>query len=74
MAQEIIVYYDNEPSIGVNATCEDWPQRNEYFSSMPELLNYLAYEYVSDYYNLQLVEITSQNYEELCAKGVFYAE
>ena len=67
--ETLIIYYDYEPNIGINATCVDWSPRNEYFSSWSEFLTFVNIEYPT---NHQLVEITSENYLELCAMGVFY--
>jgi len=69
--QQVTVYYDYEPGIGINATCEDWPCRNEFFRTWGELDNYLLLEYGRNY---TLVEITSSNYPFLCEQGVFDAE
>lgn len=69
MTTAITIYYDNEPNYGVNATCTDWPCRNEFFKSMAELRSYALHEY-GPYVNF--VEITVENYEQLCAEGVFY--
>lgn len=70
MTQSIIIYYDNEPNYGVNATCADWPCRNEFFKSMSELRSFALYEYgpFVDY-----VEITPENYQQLCEEGIFDA-
>lgn len=67
MPQSITIYYDNELS-GVNATCTDWPHRNEYFRSMSELRFFIEVEYRGE---VDLVEITADNYPILCAMGVF---
>ncbi|MCC2604102.1 hypothetical protein [Planctobacterium marinum] len=63
----ITIYYDNDGA-GVNATCSDWPCRNEWFNSMSELRDFLTSEYGTQY---QLTEITPKNYPELCKAGVF---
>ena len=66
---DIVIYYDYEPNIGINATCVDWSPRNEFFASWSEFLFFINSEYPI---NAQLVEITSENYSELCSMGVFY--
>lgn len=63
----ITVYYDADGP-GINATCESWPCRNEHFSSMDELKIHLNMDYSGNY---QLIEITNDNYSELCALGIF---
>ena len=68
MNENVVVYYDYEPAIGINATCEDWPCRNEYFRNWGELYFFLRSEYGQNY---TLVEITSANYEELRISGIF---
>ncbi|TVL11313.1 hypothetical protein AYI92_21090 [Shewanella xiamenensis] len=68
MQSEIVIYYDYEPAIGVNATCLDWPHRNEYFRSWGEFSAYCSIEYGSSF---RLVEITAENYPVLCAEGIF---
>lgn len=68
MGQGTVIYYDYEPAIGVNATCLDWPQRNEYFRTWGEFSSYCSIEYGTSF---RLVEITSENYPVLCAEGVF---
>lgn len=60
----ITIYYDDEPELGINAYF-DWG--HEYFRSMSEFQSFLQCNY-SDY---QLVEITTDNYQELLAMGVF---
>lgn len=68
MSGSIVVYYDYESDIGVNATCVDWTPRNIFFKSWGEFSTYLLVEYAD---NFQLVEITDENYPELVAEGVF---
>ena len=68
MDQQTVIYYDDEPNIGVNATCLDWPHRNEYFSSWSEFIAWVSIEYGSSFV---LVEITAENYPILCREGVF---
>jgi hypothetical protein len=68
MTKEVTVYYDFEPRIGVNATCCDWYTRNQFFKSWSEFTFFLLAEYGQ---NFTLVEITNENYPELCAQGVF---
>lgn len=65
----ITVYYDYEQAIGVNATCVEWSPRNLFFKSWSEFSTYLFVEYG---HGFELVEITAENYPELCALGVFY--
>lgn len=67
--KEVTIYYDYEPNIGINATCVDWPNRNEFFNGWSDFLFFLNTEYPT---NHTLVEITDDNYSELCALGVFY--
>jgi len=69
MPKSIIIYYDNEPNYGVNATCTDWPFRNEFFKSMAELRAYALHEYGPF---VKFVEITAENYDQLCVEGIFY--
>ena len=69
MSSSITVYYDYEKTIGVNATCVEWSPRNLFFKSWSEFSTYLLVEYGDDF---QLVEITNENYSELCAEGIFY--
>lgn len=68
MLGTVIIYYDYEPAIGVNATCLDWPQRNEYFRTWGEFSAYCSIEYGTSF---RLVEITAENYPVLCAEGIF---
>lgn len=68
MLEPVIIYYDYEPAVGVNATCLDWPHRNEYFRSWGEFSAYCSIEYGTSF---RLVEITAENYPVLCAEGVF---
>lgn len=68
MSTKTVIYYDNEPNYGVNATCVDWSCRNEYFSSMAELRAFVQIEYGS---TAELIEITKHNYEQLRLEGVF---
>ena len=68
MAAETVIYYDDEPNVGINATCVDWPHRNEYFSGWSEFNAWVSIEYGS---SAKLVEITAENYPELCKQGVF---
>lgn len=63
-----VIYYDNVPGYGVNATCRDWPCRNEYFRSWGEFRSWVSVEYGD---SVELVEITADNYQQLCAEGVF---
>lgn len=63
-----VIYYDYEPGYGVNATCVDWPCRNEYFRSWSEFRSYVDIEYGCA---VSLVEITADNYQQLCNEGVF---
>lgn len=69
MRSAITIYYDNEPNYGVNATCTDWPCRNEFFKSMAELRSYALDEYGPF---VKFVEITAENYDQLCVEGIFY--
>ena len=71
MSGSLTVYYDYEQSIGVNATCVDWDIRNLFFKSWSEFSTYMFVEYGD---NFTLVEITEENYAELCAEGVFTYE
>jgi len=64
----IVVYYDNDESIGVNATCVDWECRNLFFLSWSEFMNYMHFE---NEHEFELVEITDENYTLLCAQGIF---
>ena len=64
----IVIYYVNEPDYGVNATCVVWPHRNEFFNSMSELRSMVLIEHGL---NVSFVEITAENYPQLCAEGVF---
>lgn len=66
--EEIVVYYDFEPAIGINATCTDWDVRNLFFKTFGELRAFCEVEYGIDY---RLVEITSDNYDELRLQGIF---
>ncbi len=68
MINSVTIYYDDEPRIGVNATCVDWSQRNEFFSCWSEFIAWVSIEYGS---SAILVEITAENYPVLCAQGVF---
>lgn len=68
MTVEIVIYYDDEPNIGINATCVDWPHRNEYFSNWSEFNAWVSIEYGS---SANLIEITAENYPLLCREGVF---
>lgn len=68
MPDLITIYYDLEPNYGVNATCTDWPCRNEFFKSMAELRDFAIFEYGSDF---ELTEITVENYSSLCELGIF---
>jgi len=68
MIRVITIYYDNEPNYGVNATCVDWPCRNEFFNSMAELRSMVSIEYGT---STRFVEITAKNYPQLCAEGIF---
>ena len=62
------IYYDYEPNYGVNATCVAWTFRNEFFKSWGDFVAYLDFQYGDD---VELVEITTGNYEELCEQGIF---
>jgi len=64
----ITIYYDNEPNYGVNATCAEFPCRNEFFNSMAELRSMALIEYGTA---VKFVEITAKNYPQLCAEGIF---
>lgn len=66
----ITIYYDNEPNYGVNATCSDWPCRNEFFNSMAELRSFALHEYGP---LVNFIEITAENYSQLCNEGIFDA-
>jgi hypothetical protein len=68
MNNKTVIYFDYEPALGVNATCSDWPQRNEYFRSLAEFNAYCSLEYGCSYH---LIEITAENYPQLCAEGIF---
>lgn len=68
MRKLVNIYYDYERSLGVNATCIDWPERNEYFKTWSEFSAFCSLEYG---YSFNLIEITSENYSQLCAEGVF---
>lgn len=67
MTTELVIYYDYEPAIGVNATCVIWPCRNEFFDSWAQFENFLQTEHPT----ARLVEITAGNYKELCELGIF---
>lgn len=66
--RKVVVYYDYEPEIGVNATCLDWEIRNLYFKTFGEFRYFCNIEHGFDY---ELVEITGENYKELRLQGVF---
>lgn len=68
MSHKVVIYYDDVPNIGVNATCVDWPLRNEYFTCWGEFIGYVSIEYGT---SVELVEITAENYSSLCEQGVF---
>ena len=68
MTNSVIIYYDDEPNIGVNATCVDWPCRNEYFRNFSEFEFFVYVEYGD---RAELIEITAENYPVLCQQGVF---
>lgn len=68
MSGKVVIYYDDEPNIGVNATCVDWPHRNEYFTCWSEFTAWVSIEYGC---SAQLVEITAENYPMLCEQGIF---
>ncbi|MBV7296610.1 hypothetical protein [Enterovibrio paralichthyis] len=64
------IYYDFEPSHGINAYFPDLEQGGywtEYFSSNYQFSVYCDLEFQG----FEVVEITNENYPELVAMGVF---
>ena len=62
------IYYVYVPDYGVNATCVNWRFPNEFFNSWGEFVSYVDFQHGDD---VELVEITTSNYDELCEQGVF---
>lgn len=67
-SSHLTIYYDDNGDMGVMASCPDWDINNIYFSSWSEFTTFLLVEHGD---NFSLVEITTENYDELRAAGVF---
>lgn len=65
MSASWVIYYDFEPGLGVNAYFPDFG--HEYFSTIHAFRSFCDIEYDG----VDVVEITNENYKELCAQGVF---
>ncbi|WP_233265765.1 hypothetical protein [Grimontia hollisae] len=64
------IYYDFEPNHGINAyfpDAENGGYWHEWFSSNYQFAIYCD----NDYSGFEVIEITNENYPELCAMGVF---
>lgn len=62
------IYYDYIQGYGVNATCPDWKFPNDFFKSWGDFVAFVDFHYGDD---VELIEITVDNYDGLCDMGVF---
>lgn len=62
------IYFDNEPSHGINAY---FTWGHEFFKTPYDFYQFLMTHYGMT--SFQVVEITDDNYQELLVKGVFHA-
>lgn len=67
MSQQMEIYYEHDPIMGVNVTYDiNGIRHHDYFSSL-FIFNVWA---SSEYYNAELIEITDSNYPDLAQKGL----
>lgn len=63
----LVIYYENEPILGVNITFDvDGSREYDFFSSLYKFKVWVSLEYPS----AELVEITDSNYEVLSKEGL----
>lgn len=67
MSQQIEIYYEHDPIMGVNVTYDiNGIRHHDYFSSLFIFNVWVS----SEYHNAKLIEITDSNYSDLSQKGL----